>query len=503
MRAFLMAGLFLLAAGPAAGEKVFRYGMADLPVSRGNPYTMYQPSGTMIWSAIFDALTVLGERGAIEPALATSWEMETPTQWRFNLRRGVTFSNDELFDADAVVATFAWLATPAGRTTQVGAEFANVAGVDAVDSGTVAFRLTRPDAIFPRRVSIAAIVAPRAWSRLGPEGFADAPAGTGAFQAAHWPRDGGRAELVAHRDAWQPPRLDRVAVVRSADSNARLQALLSGQLDLIESLPFDDIETVTARGLKITSSPVSQVMALALISHQRPDSPLADARVRRALNHAIDRAAISAALTAGLTRPAGQGATPLLSGYNPEVTPYTYDPAKARMLLADAGYPNGFEMAAEIVGGGFMSGDVAIYTRAVADLAAVGVKAELRTTTLASYTERMLAGRFEGVDAFGLSWNGAPYNDALSGIIRYSCRSPSVFHCDPAIEPLIEAADTAPDMATRDQHLRALAATMHDAAPSIFLVEQADVVGHVANLINVRRRNRNLIFDQLDFTAAR
>lgn len=479
------------------GAQTLRYGMVEMPRSNGNPYTQLGPSGTMIWSGLFDALTVLEEDGSLQPALAVRWRQENDLTWHFTLRQGVTFSDGSAFNANDVVATFAWLATDAGLATEVGPEFAHLAGVDALSETEVRVRLTRPDAILPVRMSVASIVEPRWWLEAGPDTFGLHPIGTGPFVVESWPSLGTALTAKAMPTSWRPPQVEELVVSVIPQAVSRAQALITGLVDVVESIAFDDIDGLRAAGLTVMTSPTSQVMSLGFINARRPDAPLADVRVRHALNYAVDKETIALALTNGQTTATAQAATPGMAGYNPVVTPFPYDPVRARSLLTAAGYPNGFPLSIEVVAGGFVPADTAIYLKAAEDLRQVGVDVTLNALPIQLYYDKFLSGEWGNVGALSASYQGRPYGDPLRALTLASCLKPGAYFCDPSVVPLLEAAEGAPTPEERAELLRELAVRYKEIAPSLFLVAQAEVIGVSPTLENVRRRNRTLVLHEI------
>ena len=205
---WLLLLLALLSAPLAAAEgERLRIGVNGLPVSLGNPYKGNGRPGSLVWSAIFDTLVVLDEQGRQRPSLATSWQAVTPTLWRFQLRPGVRFANGRRLDAAAAARTFNWLASEQGRSTVIGNELRAVESARATGPLTLDIITSRPDPILPKRLVAAYIVEPEHWARLGPDGFALAPIGSGPYRLQAWDQRRRRAELAANPHAWRAPRV--------------------------------------------------------------------------------------------------------------------------------------------------------------------------------------------------------------------------------------------------------------------------------------------------------
>lgn len=446
-----------------------RVAVPDLPPGQGNPFTAVGSPSVYTWAAIFDSLTVITAEGETDPALATEWENVDETTWRFTLREDVTFSNGESFDAEAVAATVDYLLSEEGSTTVVGGELSTLASAEVEDEHSVVITTDEPDPILPTRISVMPIVAPQAWEELGPEGFATEPVGTGPFSVDSLTQN--EVNLSAYEDSWRAPEVDSLSITRLAEVTPRTQALQSGQVDLAIRVAPDQITSLSDAGFTIETAP-AQIMSLAFRQIDE-DSPIADPRVRIALNHAVDREAMVESLLGGEGGVPTQGTSATTFGHNPDLPGFEYDPELARELLAEAGYEDGMELTSQIVVGSFAA-DSEIYQSAAANLAEVGVDLHLEQVSFAEWLERYQTDNWD-LDMFGLSWNAAPILDASRPYTIFSCLKPSAFFCDEEVADLIGQADTEFDPAAREGLLQEVAARMQENPPSLLLVEQADI----------------------------
>lgn len=493
-RARVLCGVLLAAGLPVASADTLRVAVPTLPPTLGNPYGANGTPSSLTWSAIFDGLTRLDPEGRLAPALAESWEMEAPTRWRFDLRRGVRFSNGEAFDAAAVVATLDWLRSAEGQRTVIGTEIRTVIAAEVRDSHTVLLHTETPDAILPARLSSVMIVPPASWRLLGPDAFARAPVGTGPFRLEAWTDRGRSARLVAVSDSWRAPYLRELTIIGLPDSAVRVQALRSGEADLAV-VDIDDTDFLVARGFSIVHAPAMQVMALAFNTERERPTPVQDIRVRQALNYAIDRDAIAGILLQGLAVPAGQPASRGTHGHSPAVQPYAYDPERARALLAEAGYAEGLSLEIQVAEGN-MPAASQIYQVVVQYFARVGVRARVQVRPFSAWLRDYLAGSVSA-DIFGLPWNSGPYNDVIRPLEYYSCLKRRPFFCEPSVVPRIEAANVETDPVRRLELLQGLAADMHELAPSLFIVEQIDLFAARAEVVDVQIANRVPVYETI------
>ncbi|MBL8645180.1 MAG: ABC transporter substrate-binding protein, partial [Rhodospirillaceae bacterium] len=381
--------------------KTFRVGVQLLPQTQGAPFNSLNLPASMPHVAIYDTMTTIGPDGSVQPGLAVTWTAETPTRWVFTLRDNVVFSNGEPLTAEAVVTGIDFLMTPEGRSESVGSQLNNytVTGAKARDRLTVEVTTAQPDAILPLHFMFLRVVAPAAWRKLGPQGYQAAPIGTGPFVVKKWAA--GKIEMDANRTSWRAPKLDKLEILQISDPSARVQALSSGAIDIAYGIGPEERDTIEAAGGQLMTYKTPETSFLAFVTVK--DSPVKDVRVRRALNHAVNRQRIIDTIMAGATTPSSQIAHPLGFGFNPDVKPYDYDPVKAKALLAEAGYPNGFELPALMVGNA--NSDDAVYQQIATDLAAVGVRMTLRRQTFAKNLEYIYQGGWPSL-AFSMRANG-------------------------------------------------------------------------------------------------
>ncbi len=497
LRSFGFALVFAMAAFPA-GAVDLRYGSKGLPTSFGNPYTGNGSPGIYLWSAMYDGLTRLDKNGAIAPALATSWKSLSPTAWQFTLRKNVTFSNGEPFDAAAVIAAINWLKSPEAniKGAIVANEIRGISKAEPGEDGAVIIHTTRPDPILPARLSSMMIPAPTAWRELGVDEFAKSPSGTGPFHVKDW---GGTAKITleAFAQSWRKPKVDRLIIINLPDNSTRVQALQSGQIDIAGNIGVDDIDTLEAAGMISAVGPAMSVMSMGLRVEGGINPALKDVRVRQALNYAIDKAAINQALLRGLSPPSGQPAARDVVGYNPDVKPYPYDPAKAKALLAEAGYPNGFPMNFEVMVDR-TPGDRGVFESIASQLGKIGVPTTMKIITFGSWMESYLGGTWDKeTDGFVLSFNAAPYNDVARPMEIYSCLRPNGFFCDKAVTAKLVTSNEETNADKRLAQLGELAKLFHDAAPAIYLGEQFDVFGVTKKLEGFAIANRAPIYENI------
>lgn len=318
----------------------------------------------------------------VEGLLATSWKQLNDTTWQFKLREGVQFSNGEPFDADAVQYSFQRLMDPAYVSPQkkyVG----SVARVDVLDKFTVNVLTKTPTPLPPIDFNQVYIVPPKYTAEAGKQ-FAAKPIGTGPFKFVEWVKDD-HITLEANPNYWGGrPKLDRITFKPIPESATRSAAIQTAQADIVMPIAVTDVASLKEKsGFKIVDSASSRILYVVL--DQVSDPIMKNLKVRQALNYAVDKDAIVKSIFQGNgTVLQGQGLAPAYYGFNPSLKPYPYDPEKAKQLLTEAGYPNGFAMAIWTARGNTI-GDYETAQAVAGQLQKIGVRATVNVLEWAVY----------------------------------------------------------------------------------------------------------------------
>lgn len=497
--ALLASAGILLASGailsPAAAQQSVKIAINNMPPTRGDPTTSLTYQFGYVWQAMFDSLTRVDDSGKAQPALAESWRNVSPTQWEFKLRPGVTFHNGEPLTADAIVLALQTLISDEGKTKSgvVFGTLRSVAGARRIDDQTVEVTTANPAPILPNEIAALKIAAPKAWSSLGREGFARNPAGTGPFQQVSW--DDSKLVLKRADNAWRKPKLDGMEILLLPEFASREQAFTSGQVDIAWSLAADSKDKVERAGGKLVIVPTPSINAL--LFHAQKPGPTQDKRVRHALNYALDKS-YTETLMGGFTTSASQPAGKTVRGFQSDIKPYEYDPAKAKALLAEAGYANGFSGLAEIT----LVGSKDIFEKIAADFSKVGVQVEMRIITLNDLLARRDGRKeFDGA-MFNYNFGAQPSGDMMRSLNSFhSCNFPRKWTCFPEIEPTIAMVNSEFDEKKRNEGLRKIAQYYRDNAPAVWMEEQIEIDG-VSNKVR-NYRNVNWVINFTDFDIAR
>ena len=311
---------------------------------------------------IYDRLVETDAHQAIRPGLATSWRPLDPSRWEIKLRSGVTFQDGSPFGPEDVVFSLDRPNHVVGAAAPWTRSVASVAGVDIIDAETIIVHRQGPEATADGRDRQCLHRVAQGRGRGHHRGFQQRPRmalGTGPYRFVSW-RHGDSVELRGYSGYWaDPPEFDRVVLRFIGNSGARMAALMSGSVDVIDGIPPNDVATIAARPeLRVWSGLTNRITFLAIDS-ARPitpfatdlagtplaSNPLADVRVRRALSRMINRQALVDRVANGQGVIAGQIVPPGQGGYAEDLVPDEADLDGARKLLAEAGYPQGFGLS--------------------------------------------------------------------------------------------------------------------------------------------------------------
>ncbi|TWT24121.1 ABC transporter substrate-binding protein [Planomicrobium sp. CPCC 101110] len=401
--------------GESAEEKTLIFGRGGDSVSL-DPIVVTDGESYKVTKNIFDTLVNFGEQDTeIHPGLAKEWTAaEDGLTYTFVLEEGVKFHDGTDFNAEAVVKNFErWAAGDADKFPYYGSMFGGfgdeeghvIESVTATGDYEVEFKLKRPQAPFLKNLAMSSfgIASPTAFEEAGDK-FGDNPVGTGPFKFVEWKRND-TVTIEKFEDYWVEgePKLDRVIFRSIPDNSARLNALLSGEIDLADGITPSDGETIESNAdLQLFERPSMNVGYLGLTTTREPFD---DPKVRQAMNHAIDKQAIVDAFFEGRGEVAKNPMPPVINGYNDDIEGYEYDPEKAKALLKEAGLEDGFEMElyAMPVPRPYMPDGQKVAEAIQKNLADVGIKAEIVSFEWATYLEKAAAGE---ADAFLLGWTG-------------------------------------------------------------------------------------------------
>jgi peptide/nickel transport system substrate-binding protein len=425
-----------------AQEKVLVFGSSG-DASRLDPADVTDGESIQRMDNIFEGL-VEYEPGSteIKPCLAESWEIsEDGTEMVFHLRKGVKFHDGTEFNADAVVFSFERQYNPEhpyhqyGEWPYWGYMFSDIEKMEKIDDYSVKLTLKAPNASIMTSLAMftVAIVSPANAEKYKEDAFKN-PCGTGPFKFVEWVKDD-HITLEANENYWRErPNIDKLIFRVIEDPSARLLALEVGEIHGMEYPNPADFERIEANpDLVLMSEPGMNIGYMAMNTgygyvdankngvkdddeplEKTPGyyEPLTKKEVRKAINMAIDKEAIVRDIYMGTASKAKNGMPPFMIGYNDEIEDYPYDPERAKELLAEAGYPDGFEVTLHVmpVSRPYMFDPPKIGEAIQSYLAAVGIDVNFYQVDWGTYLQETEAGQHQMCLLGWTGDNGDPDN---------------------------------------------------------------------------------------------
>ncbi|MDI3542829.1 MAG: dipeptide transport system substrate-binding protein [Candidatus Atribacteria bacterium] len=488
-----------------AQEKVLVFGSSG-DVSRLDPADATDGESISRMDNIFEGLVEYKAGSTeIQPCLAESWDVsEDGKEIVFHLRKGVKFHDGTDFNADAVVFSFERQYNPEhpyhqyGEWAYWGYMFSDIDGMEKIDDYTVKLILSEPNASIMTSLAMftVCIVSPANAEKYGEDAFKH-PCGTGPFKFVEWVKDD-HITLEANENYWRGrPKVDKLIFRVIPDPSARLLSLEVGEIHGMEYPNPADFDRIRANpDLVLMSEPGMNIGFMAMNNGygyvdankngvKDPDEPLEKTpgyfepltkkEVRQAINMAIDKEAIVRDIYMGTASVAKNGMPPFMLGYNDEIEDYPYDPTRAKELLAEAGYPDGFEVTLHVmpVSRPYMFDPPKIGEAIQSYLAAVGIKVNFYQVDWATYLQETEAGMHQMCLLGWTGDNGDPDNflNVLYGLNACSIGTAGnyAFYTNEENQELLTKALRTYDVEKRAEYYKKAQELIHEDAGWVFL----------------------------------
>jgi peptide/nickel transport system substrate-binding protein len=428
------------------------------------------------------------------PHLAESWRLINERTWEFKLRPGVKFHNGEPFNAATVKYNFERVLNLDQKSPQRG-NIDWLERVDIIDDYTVRLMTKEPHPIVPERLTNVQMIPATYAKEVGDTELANKPVGTGSYKFESWTK-GQQVVLQANTGYWKGPPAVQTVVFRTIPETAtQVAELLAGHVDIIRTIPPDQISLVEASGVAyVSKAPILRVVYLSFDCMGRdPTSQVAlkDLRVRQAIAHAIDPEGIIHHVLGGLAVRTATGVTPMHFGYDGDVARYAYDPEQAKSLLAQSGYREGLRLNLHTYSGSII-GQPQVAEAIMGYLAQVGIQTDTRhfddVNTFASHQQ---TGKLN--DLVLGSWGSYSIFDADMLLHPLFHRSEPFTYCtDPQLEALLERGRSTFDQDIRKQILLQAQRTIVEQAYWVPLYSQYEILG-VSKRLNYQAAGDEII----------
>jgi len=435
-----------------------------------DPHTVSSYSSYQILNNVLEGLTFYDDNLNLVPWLAESWEQsEDGLTWTFKLREGVMFHNGREMTAEDVKWSFERLIDPAtggGNAARVGPP---ETVIEAIDTYTVAITHPEPFGIFPQSLGLDKSTGIVAMESVNDQGIIVEPIGTGPFQIGEV-EGTSRLVLEKNENYWQTglPYLEAVEITPIPDDTVRETALRSGDVDWVLAIAPQNFETLQADPNVVVST--APQLSYDYMGMNLTREPFSDVRVRQAIALALDREQIAQAGYFGLAEPL-QGPTGPGSPWYFDYSPYDRDVERAKELLAEAGYPDGFEM--ELLPTVQYGETVRAAQVIQQQLAEIGITASINAPEWSQWLE--LEGNFQ-YDAYICNWNGLIDADQYYYLQH---KSDQVFNFtgydNPQFDELVTEARSTSDFDERYEIYQDLNQILVDDAPYIYMYNKLEV----------------------------
>ena len=440
-----------------------------------DPHSLNESLQLSTTSNVYEPLVGRNKDLSLAPALATAWKQTAPTVWRFELRKGVQFHDGTPFTADDVVFSFARMK---GDGSDMKATNSDVKEVRKIDDHTVEIETFAPQPILPDVLTTSYMMSKK-WCetnqavtpvdrRKGIENAASFRAnGTGPYRLRER-QPGVRTVFVRNGAYWGKIEGNATEVIFTPIGNdsTRVAALLSGEVDVMEPIPVQDIERVNSNpGTRAVTGPELRTIFLGmdqkrdelLYSNVKGKNPFKDKRVRQAFYQAIDIDGIKKTVMRGASNPSALMVGPGINGFDASVKRLPYDPAAAKKLMTDAGYPDGFEVTMNCPNDRYVN-DGRICQAVAANLARINVKIKLLAETKGTYFPKVLR---RDTSFYMLGWTPTTYdahNALVALMVCVDDKGAGQFnlgaYCNPKVDELAQKIQAETDKTKRNAMIK-------------------------------------------------
>ena len=465
MKKLTVAIAALALVGTMGVAKTLRVGLASGAYTM-DPQAFNETATNSILSNIFDTLVRFDENIKVHPDLAVSWTNPEPTVWIMKLRKGVKFHNGNTFNADDVVFTFNRIKN--WKKSGFKGKVSMIDKVEKINDYTVKFITKKAFPVFLRKLTYVDILDKETVKGKSDEWIGQHPIGTGPYEFVFW-RKGDQIKFKANPNYWAGKAKFDNLIFRVLSNNAtRTAAILSGEVDLINRVPVVDVKriknnsklnTFVKPGLRLIYLQMDQFRKKSpYIKSPTGINPFLDVRVRRALYYGINEDAIVKYIMKSFAVPASQFSPSVVVGYDPSIKRVKYDPAKAKKLLAQAGYPNGFSVVLDAPNNRYIN-DAQIAQAVASSMAKIGIKVKVNATPKSTFFPKTAK---QDTSFFLIGWASSDGDGSsiLDGVIhskddvRGYGRYNNGKYSNPKVDKLIEESDANMNPTSRVKEMR-------------------------------------------------
>ncbi len=444
-----------------------------------DPQKASADTGANVFRNICETLITYNINNELTPVLAENWEQVSENEWKVTLKQGISFSNGEPFNAEAVVYSITRSLDP--NATRQSYELKSYFDhAEAADDYTVSIFTTIPDYRMPDHLTEIQIIAPAYCEEVGEEGMDQGPIGTGPYVLDSWTL-GEQIVLVKNEAYWGTlGEVDKYIIRVIPETATQIAELVAGNVDLIINLNFEYVDALSSYDyLRTDYSLTRRTAYIAFNTLDWSANPqLKDVRVRQAMNYAINVDSIIENTLGGYAERLASFYREDMPYYDASITGYSYNPEKAKELLVEAGYPDGFEVT-------LMCNDsIALKATEVAqavasDLAAVGIKCTVQPMEYQTYRSTIISAQKDQLASgiFVWSWTSKPHliDSYFTGVVASS--GMSSYNAIEGWDEMVAELIATPDNETRKDIILEIQKKLIEDPPFIYLYQQGLIYG--------------------------
>ena len=460
------------------------------PIQKMHPMDWSDGNSGNVVYYIYDSLVAYDENYKLVPCAAETWEVsEDARTYTFHLRQGITFTDGAPLNAEAVVKNYEAAVSKTNNwrrrrmfieTIDENTEEERVDSCTAVDEYTVAFHLPEPYSPFMNSVTQFYLVSPNALADASFD-YAKKSAGSGAFVLEEFSQ-GDHTSMVRNDSYWgEAPSIEKVTFREVPEAGSRIAMLQTGEAHVIYPTPTDQLETIKSAGdINMMSVESTKMRYVTLNTNVEA---LSDVRVRQAMNHAIDQDSYCQVLYSGAATPATSVLPHKVPGYKAQ-TPYEYDVEKAKSLLKEAGYPDGFTLTCI---GDNSTQETKGMTFVMQQLAQVGITVEVQPNEGATNAELAAMPEDETtLEMWYVNWSQSDADGFLRSLLSSSMVPPTAYNTafwkSPEFDAELEAGNAASTEAEQNEHYGRCQDLAWEACPWLFLASDNDLMAYKASI---------------------
>ncbi len=425
---------------------------------------------------IFDTLVRLNTEGDYEPWVAESWENPDENTWIFHLREGIEFTNGDPVNAEAVKYSLERIMDPDVQSPQAW-RLSLVSEVIAEDENTVVVKTSEPYAALINIMTLMFIVPPNVVEEIGNEQFGQNPVGSGPFVFEEY-TPGERVVLVANKDYWKgAPSIDKIIFRPISEASTRVASLETGELDIITSVPPNRLQGLKDNEETKVTAKTGIMLYMGLDTF---DPPLDNVKVRQALNYAVDVESIVNTILMGTAKPMAGPVFEVTKGFDSSIKPYPHDVVKAKELLKEAGYEDGFEMTLSTPPQGVegTTNTLEVAQAIASQLGEVGIEVKLDITDPATQFERYKNREFQ---SYLFTWDTQVEPDRyLYSLFNSDARG--YYYKNEEIDDLLIQGRQTMDQQEREEIYKEVHRKLYEDSPWVFLYNQEAYYGYRSNI---------------------